>query len=337
MPKQQRVVDFDSGVAMVVTDLHGDGKVYQRLRDKFLTLYQAGEVDRLVICGDLIHGYGNEADDASLDMLLDVLDLQTQMGSNRVVMLLGNHEMPHIYSTPLSKGLLEFTARFEHALAQLNAQPSAAYRRTDVTRFLRSLPLYVRTRAGVLITHAGAARSVTSEGVAERLLSFDHDALLQYGDDLIAENYTLDAIRNSPFYLEQAQHYIAISDVDDPRFRNLLRGQILSETSSEYALLWDVLFTRNEADATSMDNYMDVVRRFLSYISAVSPYEQRVIVEGHISTKGGYAAIGPKQLRLATHTHAMPPDKGAYLLLDCEQPVQTVDELIYHLYRTADA
>ena len=337
MVRQHRAVNLESGIAMVVTDLHGDWAVYERLRDKFLTLYQAGEAERFIICGDLVHGYGPEESDASLEMLLDVLELQTQMGTDTIIMLLGNHELPHIYSTPLSKGLLEFTARFEHALARLNADPSAAYRRTDVTRFLRSLPLYVRTRAGVLISHAGAASSVVSENVAERLLSFDHDALLQYGDDLIAQNYTLEAIRNSPFYLEQAQHYIAVDDTYDPRYRNLLRGQILSETSSEYALIWDALFTRNEADEPSLDDYLAVVRRFLQYMSAVSPHEQHVIVQGHIAAKNGYTAVGPQQLRIATHTHAIPPERGVYLLLDCEKPVQTVDELAMHLYRTSDA
>ena len=333
MVQQHRAVDIDKGVAMVVTDLHGEWPIYEQLRDKFLTLYQANEAQRLIICGDLVHGYGSENDDASLDMLLDVLELQTQMGADTVTMLLGNHELPHIYSTPLSKGLLEFTARFEHALARLNAQPGAAYRRTDVTRFLRSLPLYVRTKAGVMISHAGAAASVVSENIAQRLLSFDHDALLQYGDDLIAQNYTLEAIRNSPFYLEQAQHYIAVNDADDPRYRNLLRGQILSETSSEYALIWDALFTRNEADADSLEQYLTIVRRFLMYMSAVSNYEQRVIVQGHIATRNGFTAIGPHQLRMATRAHALPPDKGVYLLLDCEKPVHTVDELVPHLYR----
>ncbi|MGB1288660.1 MAG: metallophosphoesterase, partial [Aggregatilineales bacterium] len=157
---QTKVHDFDSGIAMVVTDLHGDGAVYEHLRDIFLDLHEKGEADRLIICGDLIHGYGDEADDKSLEMLLDVMRLQSEMGEDTIILLMGNHEMPHIYGITLSKGNLAFTPRFERALTRLDANADNDYNRADVIRFLKSLPFYVRTKAGVLLTHAGASDAI---------------------------------------------------------------------------------------------------------------------------------------------------------------------------------
>jgi hypothetical protein len=161
------VIDFVTGKAMIVTDLHGQGKVYNHIRDTFLEYNKTGVVDRLIICGDLIHGYGEEAEDASLAMLLDVMSLQQQLGRDTVVMLMGNHEMPHVYSIPLSKGHIVFTPRFERALAQLDRDSNAKYSRADVMTFLKSLPFVVRTKAGVLITHAGATPAIKARADAE--------------------------------------------------------------------------------------------------------------------------------------------------------------------------
>ncbi len=46
---------LDFGVAMVVTDLHGDWEAYARYRDRFVELLAAGRADCLVFAGDLIH------------------------------------------------------------------------------------------------------------------------------------------------------------------------------------------------------------------------------------------------------------------------------------------
>ena len=74
----RRVVDLDSGITMVVTDLHGAWDVYRSLRDRFLEGHHRGEIDRLVICGDLIHGEGTEETDSSLEMLMDVMAMQAE-------------------------------------------------------------------------------------------------------------------------------------------------------------------------------------------------------------------------------------------------------------------
>lgn len=328
-----RIQLFDSGTAMIVTDLHGEWKAYELLRDTFFQLQQAGKAQRLILCGDLIHGYGKESDDGSLPMLLDVMRLQAELGRDTVTMLMGNHEMPHLYAFNLSKGNLEFTPRFEVALAMLDQQANAPYRRADVIAFLQALPFYVGTKAGVLIAHAGAAPMVNSAKIAEEVLNFDHAALLQWGSDKIQAEYDLAALKYNERYSEMVEYTLAIKDVNDPRYTDLLRGQVIGQSHEMYHLLWDVLFATNETGGLA-GRYCNVAAAFLQHISALVPYEQRVIVAGHITAKSGYKEVCRNHLRLASFAHAEPRHEGKYLLLDCANPVQEVRDLLPHLQGT---
>lgn len=329
-----RTIDFESGKAMVVTDLHGNGKIYNHIRDTFLKLRQSGDVDRLIICGDLIHGYASEAEDASLPMLLDVMSLQEQYGKDVVVMLMGNHEMPHVYSIPLSKGSLTFTPRFERALAQLDKDPKAKYKRADVMTFLKSLPFVVRTKAGVLITHAGATPAIKTKADAKQLLNFDHDNLLQQANEWI-QDYDVEALKHHKQYVSQVRDMLAVESVDDPRFLDMLRGQMLSSNSGQFQFLWDILFATNEK-GWNLRAYEVVLKAYLQAMSVNSPSPQYVVVAGHIGVTGGHKLITENQLRLASYAHAHPEEAGQILILDCEAPIIKASELVPHLRRTLD-
>lgn len=326
----RRVIDLNDGIAMVVTDLHGAWDVYRRLRDKFLEEHARGSIDRLIICGDLIHAEGSEELDSSLDMLLDVMALQAEKGADRVIMLLGNHELPHIYGLTLAKGAIQYTPRFEGALTRLDQFYKAPYRRKEVMRFLMSLPFFVRTKAGVLLTHAGAASDVNSPAAFERLIGVEHEAIIKTADDEL-NKYDIESLRRgySHFtglpYDDQARRYLAVSSPQDPRYNDLLRVLFLTGKNSDFDLMWNTLFSQNEMDGNS--SYQGTVRAFLNYISRVSPHEQRVLVAGHIGVKNGFAEVGPQQLRLASYTHAYPKRAGRYLLLDCEKQVRAASEL----------
>jgi hypothetical protein len=327
----RRVIDLDDGVVMVVTDLHGAWDAYRRLRDKFLDEHARGTVDRLIICGDLIHGEGSEEVDSSLDMLLDVMALQVEKGADRVIMLLGNHELPHIYGLTLAKGAIQYTPRFEAALVRLDQFYRALYRRRDVINFLMSLPFFVRTKAGVLLTHAGAAADVSSVAVFERLIGIDHQAIIAAAESEL-RNYDVESLRRgySHFtglpYDEQARRYLSVTGPKDPRYNDLLRVLFLTGKNTDFDLMWNTLFSQNEMDNNGT-SYQNTVRNFLSHVSKASPYEQRVLVAGHIGVKNGFAEVGPQQLRLASYTHAYPKRAGRYLLLDCAQPVRAASEL----------
>jgi hypothetical protein len=318
-----RILDISDGVAMVVTDLHGDGTAFDRVRDRFLDLHADDHADRLIICGDLIHGYGSAEADASLRMLSEMRQLQQAMGRETVVLLMGNHEFPHVYNITLSKGNLEFTSRFERAL-------SDSGKRAELTAFLMSLPIYVRTKAGVTISHAGATPVVQSADDVEHIAEVDHAALLKLADDKLRSHYDLEALKQDKRYHQQAMHYLAVDSVNDPRYPHLLRGQYISEFEDEFAFLWRVLFARNE-QAHGYDGYAHVAKRFLKALSETGEHEQRVVVAGHIGTQGGHDVVTDNHLRLATYAHAHPNEAGQYLLLDCADPVNSAPDLLPHL------
>jgi Icc-related predicted phosphoesterase len=331
----QRIIDLSGGMAMVVTDLHGAWDVYRRLRDQFLTQQAKGAVDHLVICGDLIHNEGLEEVDASLDMVLDVMALQAELGKERVIMLLGNHELPHIYGLTLAKGSVEYTPRFEAALTRFDQRYKSTLKRKDVIAFLGGLPFFARTKAGVLLTHAGAAADVASARHVERLKNINHQDLINSADAEL-KKFDIGSLQRgySHFtgvsYEEQAKRYLAVTGADDPRYNELLRVLFLSGQNTDFDLMWNTLFSQNELDVGE-GTYNKIVKNFLQYMSEASPHEQRVLVAGHIGVKDGYAEVGKQQLRLASYTHAFPKRAARYMMLDCNKPVQTAADLVPYL------
>jgi Icc-related predicted phosphoesterase len=328
----QRVIDLNSGIAMVVTDLHGAWDVYRKLRDQFLSMQAKGEVHHLVVCGDLIHSEGVDETDASLDMLLDVMTLQSELGKDKIIMLLGNHELPHIYGLTLAKGSVEYTPRFESSLTRLDQRYKAPFKRKDVVEFLGSLPFFVRTKAGVLLTHAGAGADVVSAKHAERLFNLNHTDLVGMADREL-KKFDIASLQRgySHFtgisYEEQAKRYLAVTGQEDPRYNDLLRVLFLSGQNTDFDLMWNTLFSQNELDVGE-SAYLKTVKNFLQYISDASPAEQTVLVAGHIGVKDGFAEVGKQQLRVASYTHAFPKRSARYLILNCETPVKTAADLM---------
>lgn len=324
-PTINRFLAIPDGIAMVVTDIHGDWNAYVQLRDMFLRHLDRGEAHRLILCGDFIHGYGTREDDASLRIVLDILRLRAELGDDTVIALLGNHEMPHIYGVTLSKGDIEFTSRFEHALADLDADRQSSYDRRAVIEFFMSLPFYAYTSAGVLLTHAGPPKSVRVRADGERLMRFDHRRVLKTFSEQIGD-LPLESLRFNVEYIAQARHFLAITGPDDPRFMDLFRASYISAHSADFQFLWDTLFTTDESGLLSAYNLQ--VSVFLKIISFLCGQEQRVIVSGHIPSPDGYTLIGMNHLRLASYAHSVPKRAGRYLLLNCMQPVQSAKALV---------
>jgi len=326
----RRVVDLVDGVAMVVTDLHGSGEAYAAYRDRFLALRAAGEVDRLILCGDLLHSNGSARADRSLEMILDVIRLQETYGAETVIMLLGNHELPHLYSLTLSRGTVDYTPGFEAALSA--AGPGV---RERVLAFIDGLPFVVRTAAGVLINHCGASPLAAIPANRDRLAAFDHQALLSRADRALAAQDTAGLRRyyeqiSGKVYDDAARYYLAVSGPDDPRYDHLLRTLALNREDSFFELLRDTFFTRNEREHGE-EVYGAMLAQYLQTWSHGAPAAQRFLVCGHIPVAGGCAVVAGRQLRLASYAHANPVDAGLYLRLDCATPVATMDALIGRL------
>jgi hypothetical protein len=318
-----RFFDLTEGIAMVVTDLHGDRDAFNRCLSHFSKLYRQGAVDHLIILGDLIHGYNSAGADNSVHMVTDVMALQNTFGPEQVIMLLGNHEMPHIYGVSLSKGALEFTPRFEHALGD---------QRFRVLTFFDSLPFYVRTAAGVLLGHAGPSPDIIK--YVDVLHDFDHQAILQEADMVLSQSADLTELYNqyaamhgTP-YRQIAHEYLAIEGPEDPRYSHLLRAFLIGNQSKQFQVLWDALFTQNEQSLSELV-YLRTCEEFLAAFSVDAPAEQRVMVSGHITTpRGGSMLVNTRHLRVSSAAHARPREAGQYLLFDCARPVQYAPDLL---------
>jgi hypothetical protein len=281
----------------------------------------------LLFLGDLIHSDGPEDQDASLQIVTDIMRMRATLGPETVVVLLGNHEMPHLYSVLLRKGQYEYTPRFEKSL-------SASGRRAEILAFFEQLPFYVRTAAGVAFTHAGPDGTAIAQ--FEELRRFDHAAIRSEYTHVLSLNPKPDQLRT--LYSEAmgmpyevlARHYLAVEGPDDPRYDDLLRAFMISEHSREFEVLWSALFTRCEKEL-SPALYERILGKFLETLSVGASATQRVLVTGHIDVLGGHQLVTPSHLRLASAKHALPREVGEYLLFDAAQPVESAEELVGRL------
>ncbi|MBN1992301.1 MAG: metallophosphoesterase [Anaerolineae bacterium] len=319
-----RLWSLEAGMAMVVTDLHGDGDTYRRYRDRFVDLHAGGQADYLIFTGDLIHADDPHQPDQSVDMALDVLALQASYGP-AIIYLCGNHELPHIYAMTLAKGERSYTPAFEAALNQ-------SQRRAEVLALFNALPFYLRTRAGVTITHAGAAAPYVSPGAAAQLFNWDHQSLLRWADEILSQE-DIESLRQgyaklhqAPSYQALARAYLAVSGPDDPRYNDLLRGFIAGSHPTFDELLWPALFTRCEKEY-GLPDYGIFLHAMLQEVS-VNFFPQQVLLAGHIPIRGGHQIIGHRHLRLASGRNATPRQAGQYLLFDTARPVKTIENLL---------
>jgi hypothetical protein len=319
-----RLLSLTAGRAMIVTDLHGDWDAYQRYRDRFFSLREQGKADYLIFCGDLIHSEGAAEMDFSLPIVLDVLGLRQELGE-RLIYLLGNHEMPHLYGITLQKGKQVYTPRFEAEMAG---------QRPAIMALFDSLPFYARTQAGVVICHAGANQVMAQAKTARLILNYSHQRVLEEVKASLPAEQRASLRRaiakmNEVSYDAMARELLAVYSAADPRYDDLLIGSVVASLSPDFQLLWDALFTRNEFDAGEAV-YANIVEGMLEVLSAGFG-RQRVVVAGHLACPGGYQIVAGRHLRLASGVHAKPYESARYLLLDLERPVGSAEELILGL------
>jgi len=311
---------------MVVTDLHGDWDAYRRYRDRFVASQAKGLADCLIFTGDLIHSDSPSQPDKSVEIVLDVIALQASYGQ-AIFYLCGNHELPHIYGISLAKGEREYSSTFEAALTSNG-------RRAEVMALFDSLPFYLRTKAGVVLTHAGGASIHADTKQAFAVFSWSHQRLFAWADQTMASQ-DVAALRNGYAKLNQtpyevmARHYLAVSSPADPRYNDLLRGFLASSDPTFGQLLWPALFTRCEQEFGLADYaiFLDALLQSAS----IDFYPQQMLIAGHINVKGGYQLVAKRHVRLASGHHAKPPEAGQYLLFDTAQPLTEVQSLLLGL------
>ena len=324
--KQQqwnRVFSLSEGQAMVVTDLHGDWDAYQRYRDTFLQLNASGQADTLILNGDMIHATAPPEQDKSIEIVLDIIRLKKELGE-RIIYVLGNHEIPHIYSITLQKGDDLFTPRFEFALRE---------HREKIVSFFRTLPFYVRTPGGISICHAGASTALGETNGVERLFNFSHQTILDRTRAQITKEERPDLVRamrrmHGRTYNEMSRKWFAVTGLDDPRYDDFLVGT-LATSDEDFELLWPAMFSRNEKEYGN-SSYQVLLSTLLQSLS--EGYErQTVLITGHIDVRGGYKIVNRRQLRLASAKHASPREAGLYLLFNTQERFNKAEDLIPNL------
>ena len=308
---------------MVVSDLHGDWKAYQSYRDCFMDLHARGKADCLIFTGDLIHSESEKFSDQSLDIVLDVLDLRSRFGA-AIIYLCGNHELPHIYGYGLAKGQSEYTPAFEHQMSQRQV-------RSEILRLFLTLPFYIRTAAGVSISHAGATPVVSNSRLAMNIFNWNHEAVLADARAKLEEG-NRDGMRRAYARLSQAESYgelalkyLAVSEIYDPRYDDLLLGFFITSTA-DFDLLYSALSTACEQEF-GLEAYNTALTDLLQYLS-LEFSTQRILVSGHMTVQSGYEVVTKSHLRIASGTHAKPLNAGQYLLFDTAQPVGNMEDLL---------
>jgi len=208
--------------------------------------------------------------------------------------------------------------------------PVRSQRRAEVIALFDPLPFYVRTRAGVTVAHAGASPPMVDSKHARQLFTWSHQQLLKWADEVMAQE-DLESLRrgyaklSQGSYDELVNYYLSISDRNDPRYNDLLRGFLASTHPSFGKLLWPALFTRCEHEYGRAD-YDIFLAAILQEIS-VDFYPQQLLVAGHITIKGGHQISAKQHLRLASAHHATPREAGQYLLFDTAQPFNDIKDL----------
>ena len=316
-----RILDLEAGQVMVVTDLHGDYAAYSRYRDRFMALRAAGQAEVFLLAGDYLHSATPQETDRSLEIVLDLLRLRETLGPGLVV-LLGNHELPHLYGITISKGSLVYGPRFEKAMGS---------HRASILEFFDDLPFYLRTRAGVAIAHAGACEPATMGSGLQRLRAYSHRAELDKVDAFLADQDRA-SLRaglgklSDQVYANLAAENLGVTDPADPRYDDVLRGVLVTSLSSPFQMVWEALFNKNEDEYGEL-KYAWILKAFLNSLSE-GYGNQRALVSGHISVVGGHQIVAHRQLRLASWAHANPVQAGEYLLFDAGKPIQGVEDLL---------
>lgn len=299
--------DFHDGVLLVAADLQGNWEDYQMVRERFATLRARGSVDKLVLAGDVIHRYdgGRDASKEILDDLIDTPD-------PAVTVLMGNHELMHVYHLDMERN--EF--RFVEALEERIESDRARY-----INFLMGLPYAVRTAGGVTINHTGANPPMAGiVGNSRYAHLVEGQDCLRVAQRIHHAEVLREVTRLTRTARELRQGHSLTPDFFDD-FTPQIGEQFLRTDVGMY--LNDIFFNRNEGEYGNA--YPEMLSRFLSTMGAELP--QRLLVSGHNEVPRGYEVVADKQLRISS-SYGADPGKKVLLRVDAAKPYAGVGELL---------
>jgi len=285
------VLDLEGGILLLATDLHGNLEDYQRVKAIFHEMRGRGEAQRLVLMGDLVHRYNSEPHpDGSKEILDDLIDNPDP----RIIPLLGNHELMHIYGM---YNVSKLGQLFVPELEALFGKDKKKYH-----AFMKSMPYAVRTKGGVLINHPGPSAAVT--GIPQQ----DYMSLLTQTDGIsFMQNLDHDAILKKARAAGNGDECLGFHE------------------TPEGAYLWEVFFNKNEAEYPGR-MYKIILNCFLMIMSR--GYEkQNFLVSGHIPEQEGHRVLHDKQLRLCS-SYGADKDKKTISIVDAGRKYESIQELV---------
>ena len=283
--------DLEARSLWLCSDLHGHWDDYAAVRSAFER--QAAEQDALVFLGDLIHARGYGYADQSLRIIND-LRLRPDA---RIVCLLGNHELMHLYHWHVSRGRAQgdYVAEFEQAMGA---------DRAAIMRWLAAQPVALRWQNG-LLHHTGASERVLRTDATPTypfVREWDHGAMLAR----ICEQSGSGVRDVWGHFQPQLGEYFA--------------------TTRTGRFVWDSWFTKNE-QLYGARIYENLVTEMLDVYSAGYSCRLQWLVTGHIPTSEGYALVGERQLRLCSSAGASPA-MGRLLCLQAAASYRSAADLV---------
>lgn len=333
--KNQKVVDIDSGRWIVAADLHGNLEDYEQLKKIYNQKKSAGEIDGLILAGDTIHAYNCE--DKSKEIIDDLISLTNE--DSNVYVLLGNHELAHIHNFTFGAGHHEFTKDLELAIKD---------ERAKYVEFFKSLPVYVRTKGGVTISHAGASKQANN---IEDVINMNHEDIIQENKENFEQLSPEDKERFKILleqnlygmtYTEALKVFRGITLKDSEKDDSLLQGEFFHKShllkkhpdkeeqpNPDMAWLGDMLFNINES-AYGHLGYLKVIEDFLKNVSEDCD-PQNLIVSGHIHSKAGFAIFEDKNLRITSSAEIQDPAAKTLLIIDAKERYSSARDLANNL------
>jgi len=153
-----------SGVAVVNTDLHGNGGDFRRLESIFRQrVTEHGSRAHWVILGDVVHGPSREArehqprlydyEDESEAIVARIVELRREF-SGQVHFVLGNHDYAHVGGMRTSKFFPDEAAHLESRMTESAIE--------EMHALFRQALLAVSSECGVLMTHGSPDATLES-------------------------------------------------------------------------------------------------------------------------------------------------------------------------------
>jgi hypothetical protein len=144
-----RLLRISSGYLLYASDIQGHEADFDRVLQRFSLLKEKHQATKLILGGDLLHGYPGY-EDRSFSLLQRVMEL----GDPQIILLMGNHELSHVLHWRLRKGGLSFVENLEAKFGP---------HRRKYAQFLCSLPFGVLTAGGILLNHTGPSGALSPE------------------------------------------------------------------------------------------------------------------------------------------------------------------------------